>query len=175
MSSFGLITGPRADRSTGNLLGANGAMIVDSNADGVVDGFASAEASCTPVYVLDGGMPGQKITLAVVTDAGAYAYIRPDFIAVSPNTSYTHSIDAALVRSGAEVTKLEIDWYTAAGAYISTSNGALINPGTTYSRQVLTGTSPATAGKVYLKILFFAMGIGATGVVWFKDALFQAA
>jgi hypothetical protein len=154
-----------------NLLGANGAMTVDTNADGVVDGFTEQHtATSVPVFVLD---DGQKITMADATTA-AHADVYTALIAVSPNTPYALSIDSKIARSAVETVRLSIGWYTAADAVISSSTLSGLNPGTTYSRQTLTATSPATAAKARLT-LRMDTAIGDTGSAWFKDALLQAA
>lgn len=177
---MGGILGLKRNRSVArlaaNLLGVNGTMIVDSNADGVVDGFGHTHSLEASVLTLDAGMPGQKIALAGVTAVAAYVFLfETTPHVVLPNTVYTLSVDAAVTQSGAELIAVVVAWFTAADVYISSSSGAQINPGTTYSRQSLTAISPATAGKGQTKFYFYAKAIGATGQAWFKDALFQAA
>jgi hypothetical protein len=174
MGILGLVRRRSVARALVNLIPSGyGAMTVDTDGNGIVDGFAAAQALAFPVYTLDGG---QKITLADVTNAGGYgnAYLSGKF-AVSPNTVHTLSIDAALVKSGAERILLRIVWYTSADVLISQSDSAQIDPGATYSRQQLTATSPAMAGKAVFHCLLLAKAVGATGVAHFKDALFQAA
>lgn len=144
-------------------------MLVDSNADGLVDGFTSW-SNCTPVYVLDAG---QKITLGGVTAAGQIAVVKQEHIHISPNTSYALSVDAALIRSTAENVQLEIDWYTAGDVYISNTLSPLINPGTSYTRQTLLGTSPATAGRADVVLNLCASAIGDTGNCHFRNAIFR--
>jgi hypothetical protein len=172
MGGFGLITGPRGDRQTANLIPSGyGAMLVDTNADGVVDGFTKADSSAVSIYELDGG---QKITLADVTSTAAYSRVSlTGSFGVSPNTAYTLSLDAALTKSGVEAIRLVIAWYTAADGSISSSTIANLNPGTSYSRLSLTATSPATAAKAIIRGDLMAGAVGATGVAHFKDALFQ--
>jgi hypothetical protein len=111
MSNFGLIIGPRGDRQTANLIPSGyGAMIIDTDLDGVVDGFTHGHHNETSVLTLDATMPGQKVVLAAVTNADAYVsvYLASAF-AVSPNTAYGLSVDAALLQSGTEKTRLHID------------------------------------------------------------------
>jgi hypothetical protein len=177
---MGGILGLKRNRSVArlaaNLLGVNGAMTVDTNADGVVDGFTHAHSNEASVLSLDAGMPGQKVTLADVTAANAFVYIYEAAAhAVSPNTVCALSVDAALVRSGAETIKVRISWFTAGTVWISDSASAEINPGPAYSRQQVVVTSPATAALAITYFFVYAKTIGATGQAWFKDALFQAA
>ncbi|MDD4891577.1 MAG: hypothetical protein PHU85_16785 [Phycisphaerae bacterium] len=173
MDTFGLIGLKRnrsVDRLTANLLGAYGAMTVDSNADGVVDGFTQTFSNCAAVFALEGG---QKITLASVTSGSAYAQvIITDPVAVSPGTLYACSVDAALVRSTAETMNFYCLWYTAAHALISSSGLTGVNPGATYARQSFTATSPATAAEAKILGRIRASVVGDTGTAWFKDALF---
>ena len=156
-----------------NLIPFNyGAMTLDSNGDGVVDGFTRNELNATSVFALH---DGQEITLANVINAnGLSGLYLTNLFAVSPNIIHIFSVDAALVRSGAEAIVFYVSWYTAADVSISSNSSPEINPGAIYSRQSLTGTSPATAAKARIYARVFAKAIGATGVVKFKDALFQA-
>lgn len=173
MGILGLKRRRNVARNLANLLGANGAMTVDSNADGLVDGFGKVESNAASVFALD---YGQKITLANVVAANGYSgIVTSAYVTVSPNLKYTCSIDAALVRSTTELVSLRIEWYTAAGAYISVSGVDNLVPGATYTRQKATGTAPATAGKALLKAGILASAVGDSGSAWFKDALFQQA
>jgi len=161
-----------AEEGRTNLIPSSyGLMTVDSNSDGVVDGFSKYQVNATSVYALDGG---QKITLANVTNANGLSevYLTTKF-AVSPNTPYALSVDAALVRSGSEMIKLCISWYTSGGTLISQNYSPEINPGAVYSRQQLTATSPATAAQAIVELLIYAKAVGATGSVWFRHAMFE--
>lgn len=150
-----------------------GLMTVDSNSDGVVDGFTKSYVNATPVFALDGG---QRITLANVTVADGRGQVYTTTrLAVAPNTPYAISADCALTKSGAERITLMVWWYTAADAYISQVSSSEIDPGIAYSRQALLATSPATAAKADIYLRIFAKAIGATGVAHFRHAMFQPA
>lgn len=174
MDKFGLIGLKRrrsVARLAANLIPSGyGAMTVDGGG-GVAVGLTSWD-NCTPVFLLDNG---QKVTLGGVTDADQFAAVYLAFIAISPNTIYTLSVDAALLKSATERVKVQIQWFTSASAYISNSVTAEVDPGVSYARQTVTGTAPATAAKAFIQFEIHAKAIGATGVAHFKDALFQAA
>jgi hypothetical protein len=169
----GLIRNRNVARLAANLLGANGAMTVDTDGDGVVDGFSKVSLSCSGTFALDGG---QKITLGTVTAANAQAYVYlTTKVAVSPNTAYVCSVDALLNRSTNETVEIGIVWYTAADAEISTVLLTGQNPGTSFNRIAKSATSPATAAKVRVYFVIRASAIGDTGSACFKDVLFQPA
>jgi hypothetical protein len=174
MGILGLKRNRSVARAAANLIPSGyGAMTVDSNADGVVDGFAKQDSSATSIYALDGG---QKITLASVIATNAYGRIRlVSGFAVSPSTSYTLSCDAALTRSSAETVELIVLWYDAGDVSVGYNQKTGINPGTSYSRQTVTAVSPSTAAKALVITAIRASAIGDTGSAWFKDALFQPA
>ncbi len=167
---LGLLTRRRMPRNM--IPNDYGLMTVDTDEDGVVDGFTKNESNAASVWEVD---DGQKITLANVTNAAGFSrmYLTDKF-AVSPSTPYALSVDASLERSGAEMVQLEIWWYTAADALITAADLPETNPGAG-SRLRLKATSPATAAKAHFRARVNAKAIGATGVARFKNAIFQKA
>jgi hypothetical protein len=149
-----------------------GLMTVDTDADGVVDGFTKANSNSTCVYSLDGG---QKITLAGLTLASAYGQVSlvSNRSAVTPGQSYTFSVDAKLARTAAEIVDLYVTWYTAGGGAISSVALTNQNPGTSYARLTLTGTAPATAATANPIVRLRSTAITDTGSAWFRHAMFE--
>jgi len=80
---------------------------------------------------------------------GANEYFYSDFITVSPNTYYT--LTAWIKKTICTGTgSISILWYTAGGAYISTTSIFLDSGTHDWKRYTVSGESPATAGKVRL-------------------------
>lgn len=146
-----------------------GLMTVDSDGNGVADGFSTAEYLASSVFAVDG--QGQKITLAGATSAGSYSQVRIANLAVTANLPYTLSVDANLVRSGAETLDLRLQWFNADGGLVSEDVSPALTP--ISSRLSFTATSPPGAAKCLLKFTIFAKSVGATGWAQFKNAHFE--
>lgn len=161
----------RDTKVTDMIPGGFGLMMVDTDLDGMVDGFAHSHHNEASVLTLDNG---QKVTLAGVAAANAYLEIKlAASFAVAANTDYQLEVDASLVRSGDEMLLMAIVWHDAGGVYISTKSCPMFDPGEAFSRHRLIVSSPANAALAYIVFQVVPRDIGATGVACFRNAAFS--
>jgi hypothetical protein len=85
---------------------------------------------------------------------------------VSPGTTYTASLYVRAATTGRSVT-LGIDWYNAAGTYLSSATGSAVTDSTTWGRRTVTGASPASAAFATVKVY---VGAAAVSEVHYVDA-----
>ena len=110
--------------------------------------LASIARITTDAYV------GSACVEATFSGTAGDSWVSPTgngFTAVTANSSYTFSIYVKDVSSSAQY-QVGLDWYTPS-AYISTSSGSYSSVSTSgWTRITVTGTAPATATKVGLRV-----------------------
>jgi hypothetical protein len=142
------------------------ANLVVNPSDEVVTGMI-AETRTSVVRSTAQARFGTASTLLTCTTAGVIAAntgVGVNGTPVSPSTSYSMWIS---VRAGTvgRVTTPSIDWYTSAGAFISTSAGAATASITAWQDRTWTATSPANAAFGTLRVSIAAAALNETHYV----------
>lgn len=148
-------------------------MDVDSNSDGVVDGFTSTvDSGITAAFALNDS--AQKIDMTASTAAGN-AKVSYGMFEVSPNTVYSFQVlTRGIVASGNFVNNISIAWYDSANVTISYSDVGLQTP-TAYWKLIKLEniTSPSNAVKARIYLRCNAQAAGDTGSVWFRNVMLE--
>lgn len=150
-------------------------MNVDTDADGVVDGFTSViDTGITATFALDDN--AQKIAVTASTNIGS-AYISTASFTVFPSTKYSFQVlSRGIVSAGAFKNNISIAWYDASDVFISNSDIGAQTPTSYWKLYRLENiTSPANAAKARIYLRAFASVVGDTGTVWFRNVQMEKA
>lgn len=140
--------------ATGTFAQGGGTTTVTRVTDEAKFGSASMRA------VTDGNAGDQGIGIGTATGGATNA------IVVSPSTAYTFSGWA----KGTGTIKINVNWYTSGGAYISTSSGTsgAITLSSSWSRLSRTFNSPATAARA---TMFFLTSVTNQAITFYVDGV----
>lgn len=180
----GLVRGDTSLSVTGalarpNLL-VNSSFEIDTNADGMSDGWTGYTAAGTPATTYfrntdTGATWDQRISIPTAVTAGHEAGILTiDFTPVSAGLVYTFSADVAVAPAGYNA-NIVVGWYNAAGGLISTTNTLRV-AGFQWARESHAGlTAPPLATQAKFSIGFIASAAlanlsGAVNNVQFEQA-----
>lgn len=131
--------------------------------DGVTTGWTVGTATSVNVTKLSsltycGVMVSDAVGEEVLTTTGVGGVV------VSPTTAY---IASAYIQATVGFSyRVNIEWYTAAGAYISTTNGGTVSGDGNFQRHTATATSPGTAARAAVSL---EQRAGASGTAYFND------
>ncbi len=169
--STGVVRGDVALPVTGAAAGTNmltsGGFEIDTNVDGLADGWMAYSNGSVTGGTPDGLVAGngstyaQRMYAAVLgaLSVDAYGLRKSADVAVTAGQSYTFAADVRGTNTAGASVRLLIDWYTAGLGYISGSSvtSSMI---TTWARRSATAAAPPTAAFARLYIW---MEAGTTG------------
>jgi len=160
------------DPNEGNLLApGTHAMNVDSNGDGVADGFTAFNSgTITATRSIEDN--AQKITAVSSGSSGAWASVY-HVINVIGGQPYSFSVEAKTGGGTAEG-RFYVSWYDDIGSLGLFSNFIYIPPNSRWKRHVNPDqVAPVNATKARLYFQVYCRNGGETGSVWFKRARFE--
>lgn len=143
-------------------------LTTDTNADGVANDWPSAAAAnATTAFSVGAG--GQTISVTANSSATPRAsLVKQRIAAVLPGeTLALTALLSGTVTAGAFQASLSIDWYTSAGALISSSS-ALWAPGAA-TRRGLAAVAPANTAYAYAVLSVWLSGSADLGNATFTD------
>ena len=130
---------------------------VDTDADGVADGWSVATAGTTGTISkgLIAGTSGnfQSLSAAGLGSTGADQVIlqASDYVLVTAGLDYTFAADC-WGSAGTTNLKLFVNWHDSGGAYISTTETSGLTLPTSRTRFSVTGEAPAGAARAFLRL-----------------------
>lgn len=133
----------------------------------------------SPKLIASGRVTGTKDATATQRQLQASTATGASGMPVAPDTRYIASLTANVVDASGSGIVINIDWYNAAGAYISSDASlANIQTGTGVKLLTLTATSPPTGAFAAIGPLAYSSTSGDTvdysfGLVRFRDAAGQ--
>lgn len=153
-------------RAAPNLILGN--FDVDSNLDGVADGWFGVNSGTSVSGVTYSASPGVGGTAAQYVEAATLgpssagqAGVRSDVVAVAAGRQYSFSADIDANYSSTIGIRLSIAWHNAADAFISSDSA--VSPGPIgWARRTLTSTAPAGAERAYLYVWMEGAGTALT-------------
>lgn len=129
-ASINLASNPGVETDTAGLVGAQGGDSVARVAGSILGNWV---ARVTTTNVLGSGMVMQD-----PSGAG---------IVVLPSAQYAWSVIVDSASAAGRQLRAQIDWYTAANAFISSTTGTVVTLSGGRQRLLVSGVSPGTAGK----------------------------
>lgn len=148
-------------RTLVNLLGRDGNFEVDSNADGIADGwtFPNAGLASLDTTNVKYGTKSQKIA-AILADASNARYIQKNNASVESGKYYIFLVDA--VTDGSGIAGVNVSGNTATISNVSTV-------ASTVSKTHYAKCNPTVSGTIYLR-LYNTVVVGSTASVWYDGA-----
>lgn len=151
-----------------NLLSTARATFDSNSLDGLIPSRGTITTTTEDSY------SGGRSLKYVVTDTSSSGYFVPpgtvpNWYPVKPDTQYTV---VGMVKAGASTSATAFTgmyWYTAAGTFISSVNGAVSTPTTAWSQRTATLTSPPDAA--YIRPLWYMGGTRSLSETFFWDEL----
>ena len=130
-------------------------------------GGSTYEAVVGNAGVTPGTNPGTwRVFLSFVPAGVDPQAIYENAVPVTPSVSWTASAYVVSSNSVAS-TNILIDWYTSAGAFISTSTGTASALTTSFARRTVTGTAPANAAFAIIRLS--AAAVANNGVIEWRS------
>lgn len=151
---------------------------IDSNADGLADGWSTSlngtTGTVTPTLGAFTGYLGtqaQRITAAGLgtTSGDSVAVVATNYAAVSAGLSYTLSLQQAV--DNACQGALRVDWYDATPTFLSSSFTTVVPAVGAQQRQSATFTSPASAAKAIVRFSISQRSSSTGSVIWTFDGV----
>jgi hypothetical protein len=158
----------------GPYVGHSGLFSVDGSALNSNTGFESGTTGWTAV----GGTLTQDATQqhsgtysGKMTPDGVSALVHADSALLPVTAGDTYRAAAWIRHANSRFTNLNVNWYTAASAYISTSSTGVLPPAATWVFQSADFTAPPTAA--FAKVITSQSGTPAVGdILWSDDVTF---
>lgn len=141
---------------TGGNLIVGGGFEIDTNGDGLADGWSVSSSGATGSigYGLVDGTTGKFQSVAAsalgASSGDQIAVSSGNYAAVAAGQSYVYGLD--VWGSGGASLKIWIEWRTAANVFISTTETSGLSLPTSRTRYSISGAAPATAARAYLRV-----------------------